>query len=74
MRKNEIIYYCDKCKKQIKENELKTIFDGVFYYELCEKCNYEYEDYKKKYDELANKVDQLQKKYKFGKYLFEKNV
>ena len=69
MRTTKTIYYCDKCKKQIEE--VHNVIDGEYYYELCNKCEYEYENYKEKKEKLYEAIDLLEQDYKFGKYLFK---
>lgn len=69
MLKNREYYICDRCKKEIDEEEKHIACDYAYMYDLCQNC---YDDYKKlkgnveKYYEL---IDEEYKKYSFGKYL-----
>jgi exonuclease VII small subunit len=54
MRKT--ICICDKCKKELKENEEKLIYFGANVIECCEPCYKELQDFK-------NEINILRKKY-----------
>lgn len=55
MRKEIIM--CDKCKKEIKEEELFRCCFKLSFFELCERCH-------NKMKELKHKLEELDDKYK----------
>lgn len=73
MKKIKEYYICDRCKKELNEEDINNICDGItaYFYDLCEECKKEYDEFKKEYKILENKAEELKEKYKFGKYAFE---
>ena len=66
MKKMVEITYCDRCKK---ENKTKEIYWRYFRYDLCEKCEKDFNKMKNELDILQKKFDDITKKYEFGEYL-----
>ena len=62
------IYICDRCEKELEKKEVKQKFDGYHQYELCSECADIYEKYKEEIKTVEQKVDNINKNFKFGKY------
>ena len=73
MKKIKEYYICDRCKKEI--NKPYFVCDGITYcnYELCKDCKETYDKFIEEYQTIQNKFDELNKKYKFGKWLPKDN-
>lgn len=70
-------YICDRCKKELKDysgkNSVGDIYNACFY-DLCEECKLDYEEYKSKVEDLNKTCEELSRKYKFGRYLFREEL
>ena len=58
---------CDACKKIIQGKEIKKCYSWDHTYELCEECEKKFDlihkEYRKKYEELTNKINKLDDDY-----------
>lgn len=61
MRKIKKYYICDRCKKEINEEEINKVFDNYFY-DLCNKCKKIYDEYSKRVEGLKKSWEELEKK------------
>lgn len=77
MKKVKEVYFCDRCKKEIEDysEEKHNICDrfNAYFYDLCENCKEDYKEYQAKLNGLEKTYKYISEKYKFGKYLFEKD-
>lgn len=62
------IYICDRCEKELEKEEVKQKFDVMGIYELCSECAEIYEKYKEEIKAVEQKLDNINKNFKFGKY------
>lgn len=69
MKKIKEYHICDRCKKEITEEEINLRYDYTNRYELCDNCDYTYIEFETKVKKLKEKWEELEKEYKFGKYL-----
>ena len=69
MQKLKEVYYCDRCFEEIPKEKMFSAYDYAYRYQLCEKCSQIYEKYKSQISLVENKYDNIQKTFKFGKYL-----
>lgn len=67
------IYYCDKCGKKIGEEKPEWFYFDLYRYNFCEDCQSLYNEFMTQFNNLMKEADELEKKYKFGKYMEEKN-
>ena len=74
MKKIKEYHICDRCKKEINEEEINLRYDYAGCYELCDDCDYTYIEFNTKVQNLKEKWEELEKKYKFGKYLPKERV
>lgn len=63
------VYVCDKCGKEIGEEMPDYHYMDLYRYQLCEDCEMIYKEFSEQYDALWKQLDDLLKKYKFGKYM-----
>ena len=71
MKKIREYYICDRCKKEINEEEINKAYYTSWYYELCNKCYEDFNEFKNKTEKIRNKWEQLEQEYQFGRYLPE---
>lgn len=69
MKKIKEYHICDRCKKEIREEDIIHVSDYSRYYELCDDCDNVYIEFKTKVQNLKRKWEELEKEYKFGEYL-----
>lgn len=69
MKKIKEYHICDRCKKEINEEEINLRYDYAYRYELCDDCDNVYIEFETKVQNLKEKWEELEKEYKFGKYL-----
>ena len=69
MKKIKEVWYCDRCHKELEEDELIYVSDYMYSYELCDDCKILYDTYKKAIKELDEKIDKVTKDFSFGRYL-----
>ena len=69
MRKLKEVYYCDRCFEEIPKEKMITQYEYAFIYQLCEKCSQIFNQYKNQVSSLDRKYDNIQKAFKFGRYL-----
>lgn len=69
MEKTKTYYICDKCKKEIKEEEIQRAYYVEWYYELCNECFESFKEFNGKAGKIRNKWEKLEKEYQFGYYL-----
>ena len=69
MRKIEEYYICDRCKTKTSKEKLYDVYDYVYHYELCDVCKGNFDLYQCKVEKLKKEWEELEKEYKFGKYL-----
>lgn len=72
MLKKKEYRVCDRCSKEIDENNGHINFCDVvdcYFYDLCDDCYEEYTKYQAEADDLRKRHEELAKHYKFGKYL-----
>ena len=62
-------YICDRCKKEVSKKDRFLTYYGPYCYDLCNECKTMYDEFRKKESILEQNADNLEKKYKFGKYL-----
>ena len=69
MKKIKEYYICDRCKSEIKKEEIYEVFDYTYHYEFCNVCKDVYDEFAIHVNALKRNWDRLEEKYKFGKYL-----
>lgn len=69
MRITKEYHICDRCKKEIKEEEINNAYYTRWYYELCNECFEKYTEFNKETNKLKKKWEKLEQKYQFGDYL-----
>lgn len=67
------IRICDRCKKELKDNNYASVTDHAngYFYELCDECHKDYLDYKKEIEELWNQQQSITKEHRFGLYMYK---
>ena len=68
MRKRIEHCYCDKCKKEIITDAHQEYY-YQYMYDLCDKCDKEYNEFKIKVEKLKEQWEELEQEYQFGEYL-----
>lgn len=74
MKKIKEYHICDRCKKKINEEEINLRYYNACSYELCDDCDNVYIEFETKIQNLKEKWGELEKEYKFGKYLPKEKV
>lgn len=70
MLKTREYYVCDRCQKEIKEGEeISTVLDTPYRYELCENCKKKYDEMEEKVNKHRKALEEEYKKYQFGEFL-----
>lgn len=72
MMVNKIIYYCDKCGKEIGEEKPDYRYIDLYRYQLCENCEILFNELIDQYFAIEKELDKLLKRYGFGKYMMSK--
>lgn len=74
MKKIKEYYICDRCDKVLKDEERNFVVDYMYAYDLCNDCTIIFKEYRKEFEALIDKEDELTRKYKFRKYLKENEM
>lgn len=74
MKKIKEYHICDRCKKEMTEEEINLIYDYAYCYELCDDCSDRFIEFETKIRNLKEKQEELEKEYKFGRYLPKEKV
>lgn len=69
MKKVKEYYICDRCKKEIGEDDFRGVCSNLYFYDLCKNCKEDFDKYQSETKELEQKYDEIMKKYQFEKYL-----
>lgn len=69
MKKIKEYHICDRCKKEINNNEINEVFDYAHHYELCDECKEIHDEFQRKVNGLKKSWEGLERKYQFGEYL-----
>lgn len=62
-------FICDRCNKILTDKERNFVVDYMYAYDLCDECTIVFKEYRKELGALIDKEDELNRKYKFRKYL-----
>ena len=74
MKKIKEYHICDRCKKEITDEEINEVFDYAYRYELCNECKDVHDEFIRKVNGLKKTWEHLEEKYKFGEYLPKEKV
>ena len=74
MKKIKEYYICDRCKRAFEKDVLVNICEDLYFYDLCKECKKFYDKYVAEIKEIDKMYDEITKKYRFGKYLFESEL
>lgn len=69
MKKIKEYYICDRCKKELQEDDFIGVCGDMYFYDLCKECKKDYDEYTEKIKKLEKKWNGITKEYQFGKYL-----
>lgn len=69
MKKIKEYYICDRCKKELEEDDYICVCSNIYFYDLCKDCKIDFDKYKSETKKLEQKYDEITKKYQFEKYL-----
>lgn len=69
MRKIREVCYCDRCHKEIKQNEIQVeTYDHYWKYELCPECDKLFEEFYDKVKDYEQLIEDAEKEYWFGRF------
>ena len=74
MLKQKEYRICDRCKKELSKTDFIGVCGDYYFYDLCEKCKKDYDEYNNKVKDLRKQWDELTKEYQFEKYLPKEEV